>query len=230
MWMKSKLFQKLGGGALERFGIRIWSKLQMPTLRARKKKDVVELLDKVRKERQSLLTAFEAFLVHSLASAQAKRPGAMAEVGVFAGASAKLICEAKGDKTLHLFDTYEGLPPASEKDAGVHRVNQYTCSLESVQAYLKGYPDVHFHKGIFPDSTAGLEEKTYSFCHFDVDLYEGTKGCLEYFYPRMIRGGIMLSHDYGLLAGVEKAFQEFFVDKPETIIELPTTQCLVVKL
>jgi len=53
---------------------------------------------------------------------------------------------------------------------------------------------------------------------------------LEYFYPRMIPGGVILSHDYSLLAGVEKAFTEFFADKPEEVIDLPTTQCLVFKL
>ncbi|NLE39771.1 MAG: macrocin-O-methyltransferase, partial [Pirellulaceae bacterium] len=53
--------------------------------------------------------------------------------------------------------------------------------------------------------------------------------CLEYFYPRMIPGGIILSHDYDILAGVMKAFHEFFADKPESIIELPTTQCMVVR-
>jgi len=42
-------------------------------------------------------------------------------------------------------------------------------------------------------------------------------------------GGILLSHDYGLLSGVEKAFHEFFAGKPEKIIEQPTTQCMVVK-
>ena len=34
---------------------------------------------------------------------------------------------------------------------------------------------------------------------------DGTKACLEYFYPKMIPGGIIISHDYSLLAGVEKA-------------------------
>ena len=36
--------------------------------------------------------------------------------------------------------------------------------------------------------------------------------------------------DYGLLAGVEQAFHEFFEDKPEEIIDQPTTQCMIVKL
>jgi hypothetical protein len=176
------------------------------------------------------MSAFEAYLVYALARAQAKREGSFAEVGVFKGASAKLICEVKGDKPLHLFDTFEGLPEASEHDRNVHRKGQYACSLSDVQDYLRGYENVHYHKGLFPDSTADVEDQQYAFAHFDVDLYEGTRACLEYFYPRMIPGGIILSHDYGILAGVEKAFQEFVADKPEEIIEQPTTQCMLVKM
>jgi hypothetical protein len=39
----------------------------------------------------------------------------------------------------------------------------------------------------------------------------------------------MLSHDYSILAGVERAFAEFLADKPEGLIDLPTTQCMVIK-
>jgi hypothetical protein len=61
-------------------------------------------------------------------------------------------------------------------------------------------------------------------------LYEGTRACLEFFYPRMIPGGIMLSHDYSILSGVRAAFEEFMSDKPEGLIELPTTQCMLTKM
>jgi len=230
MWMKSKRFQKLGGGRLERMGLALWSKLQLGALQSRKDPEIVQLLKTIHKEDRSLLSAFEAFYVYSLARAQADKPGDFAEVGVYKGASAKLIAEAKGDKKLRLFDTFEGLPPSHKFDRGVHQVGQYACSLESVQEYLKDYSNLEYHQGVFPESASQVESSTYSFVHFDVDLYEGTLGCLEYFYPRMERGGIMLSHDYGLLAGVEQAFQEFFADKPENIIEQPTTQCMVVKL
>ena len=230
MWMKNRIFQKLGGGRLERFGLGLWSNLQIAALKSRKDPEIVGLLKEMLREDRSLCSAFELYLIYSTALAQSKRPGAMAEVGVFRGASAKLICKAKGDKLLRLFDTYEGLPESSKEDRGVHKKNQYACSLEEVQAYVDGFENVHFHKGLFPDSAEGIEENEYCFCHFDVDLYEGTKACLEYFYPRMISGGIMISHDYGLLAGVEQAFQEFFEDKPEEIIDVPTTQCMVVKL
>ena len=101
--------------------------------------------------------------------------------------------------------------------------------LESVQAYLAGYDQVYFHKGLFPDSTRDVDESQYAFVHLNVDLYEGTLACLEYFYPRMTPGSVILSHDYGLLVGVQQAFQEFMADKPESIFEQPTTQAFIVK-
>lgn len=229
MWLKNQRIQRLGGGRLERWGLKLWSKLQFSALQSRKDEQVVKLLREVRSERVSLLSAFEAYNIYSFARAMSRLPGDMAEVGVFQGASARLICEVKGEKVLRLFDTFEGLPQSSDKDNGVHRSGMYACSLESVSQYLSRYKGVEYYRGLFPDSTATTPDAQYSFAHFDVDLYEGTLACLEYFYPRMVPGGIMISHDYGLLAGVEAAFTEFFADKPEPVIDLPTTQCIVVK-
>ena len=230
MWLRNRQLQKLSGTFLETIGLRTWSRLQFSALRARKEPEIVKLIWQIHKDRRSLLTAFEAFLVYSVARAQAAKEGAFAEVGVYKGASAKLICEAKGDKPLHLFDTFEGLPQATKVDRNIHKIGQYKGSLESVQEYLGGYENLHYHKGVFPDSTKSVEDTTYAFAHFDVDLYEGTLACLEYFYPRMITGSVMVSHDYDWATGVRKAFDEFFADKPEGIIEQPTTQCVVMKL
>ncbi len=229
MWLKNPTVQRWGGGRLERWGLGVWSSLQLSALKSRKEKDITSLLQQVRRERISLLSTFESYTVYTLAKSQSRYEGDIAEVGVYQGASAKLICEVKGERTLRLFDTYEGLPDSSEKDRGVHRNGQYACSLESVQNYLKDYQNVHFHQGLFPDSAADVPEAKYSFVHFDVDLYDGTLACLNYFYPRMIPGGVMLSHDYGILAGVEAAFTEFFADKPEPVIDLATTQCMVIR-
>lgn len=229
MWLRNRYVQKLSGTFVERLSLGVWSRLEFPALRSHKDREIVRLLGRVLREGRSLLSPYEAFLVYTSARAQADRAGAFAEVGVYKGASAKLICEAKGRKELHLFDTFEGLPAATEVDRYVHRVGQYKSSLESVQEYLQGYENVHYHKGVFPESAEAMEERTYAFVHLDVDLYEGTAGCLEYFYPRLAPGGILLSHDYDWAAGVRKAFDEFFRDKPENIIEQPTTQCMVVK-
>ncbi|MDP3734124.1 MAG: TylF/MycF/NovP-related O-methyltransferase, partial [Nanoarchaeota archaeon] len=91
--------------------------------------------------------------------------------------------------------------------------------------YLGTYPAVSFYKCFFPDTANVLKEKTFSFVHLDVDIYSSTQACLDFFYSRMEKGGIILSHDYAQAAGVKKAFQEFFHDKPESIIELAESQC-----
>ncbi|HEV3339393.1 MAG TPA: TylF/MycF/NovP-related O-methyltransferase, partial [Pirellulales bacterium] len=229
MWLRSEFVQKMGGGFWEQFGLDLWSSLQIAALRSRKTPAEAELIARVRRERKCLNSAFECYLVMSLARSMTRLPGKFAEVGVYQGVTAKLIASVKGDRELHLFDTFEGLPPMSDKDAGVHRVAQYACSLESVQEYLRGQDGVYFHKGLFPDSARDVEESQYAFVHFDVDLYAGTLACLEYFYPRMVPGGVMISHDYGMLAGVQRALQEFMADKPEPIFEQPTTQAMIVK-
>jgi hypothetical protein len=46
----------------------------------------------------------------------------------------------------------------------------------------------------------------------------------------MSKGGIILSHDYAERAGVYKAFNEFFRDKKEGIIEVTGSQCMVIKI
>lgn len=231
MLAKNKTFQRIvGGGVFERMGINMLSRMHFWQMGAHKDPQTIKFLRKVRRQRYSLVTGREAFFIHSVARAQATRPGDFAEVGVYQGSTARIICEVKGDKHLRLFDTFEGLPKDSDKDPGVHKERQYACSLESVQQYLAEFPNVTYHKGLFPDSTHDVPESQYAFVHFDVDLYEGTKACLEYFYPRMIPGGILLSHDYSILAGVQTAFTEFLADKEESLIELPETQCMVVKL
>ena len=69
-----------------------------------------------------------------------------------------------------------------------------------------------------------------SFPDLDVDLYESTLEGLKFFYPRMSRGAILISHDYQSATGVDRAFSEFFSDKPESVVSLSGYQCLVTKL
>ena len=124
--------------------------------------------------------------------------------------------------------------PAVDKE--IDGVREGVCagtSLEDVRAYLARFPEVHFYKGCFPESAGTFADSPARFCfvHLDVDIYESTKDGLEYFYPRMNRGGIILSHDYCSigLAGVKRGFDEFMKDKPEPVIELWDSQALLVK-
>ncbi len=192
---------------------------------------VFDLIIKTKKENELLVNDNEAYQIYMVVKRTEKIEGSIAEVGAYKGGSAKLICEAKGNKNLYLFDTFEGLPKLCEHDnKSQFHEGQYIGSFEDVKNYLKKYSNVYFYKGLFPATVEPVKNKKFSFVNLDVDIHESTLNCLKFFYPRMSVGGVIISHDYISARGVRKAFDEFFKNKPETIIELSGTQCLVVKL
>jgi len=77
-------------------------------------------------------------------------------------------------------------------------------------------------QGYFPDSVdKKLEQTTFAFVHLDADLYEPTRNGLEFFYPRVSSGGIILIHDYNAWPGCRKAVDKFFRIKKEFPIAMP---------
>jgi hypothetical protein len=190
---------------------------------------IISLIKKIKSERKMVLAYNEAYQIYAAVKATEKIKGDIAEVGVYKGGSSKLIAEAKGKKTLHLFDTFEGIPDVKEIDDFYEGQFDIT-SFDYVKDYLKKYPNIRLYKGVFPSTARPIQNKKFSFVHLDVDIYESTKDCLKFFYPRMSKGGIIISHDYITAAGVRNAFEEFFKNKPEPIVELSGSQCLIVKI
>ncbi len=177
------------------------------------------------------ITQYEAYIVCMATQATAKLDGDIAEIGVYQGGSARLICKYKGNKVFHLFDTFEGLPELNKFDTSneFHKGQFNDTSFELIGKLLNDYPNVNIHKGYFPDTAGPVRDKKFSLVNLDVDLHKTTHDALEFFYPRMAKGGIILSHDYVNADGVRKAFDDFFADKPEPVLVVSDTQCLVVK-
>ena len=175
-----------------------------------------------------------ALHIQSCVRAARELGGAMAEAGVFMGGSARLICAAKGDVPLHLFDVFETLqaPPgtaAGAREAGLRaHFGEVHGSYHRVERLLSPYAAVHLHPGIFPESAEGLEGEWFSFVHLDMDLVRSTTDALNFFHPRLVQGGILIGDDYGD-PGVRGAFAEFFADRGESLIGFPWGQVMVVK-
>lgn len=195
------------------------------------RKEFTKALKKIRSETELLLEDIEAYHIYMAVKRTQKVPGDIAEVGVYKGGSAKIICSVKGEKSLHLFDTFEGLPKVDDIDmVWPFYEGKFAASYDSVKDYLKNDGNIFFYKGIFPGTSEPVKEKTFSLVNLDVDTYDSTKKCLEFFYTRMSSGGIILSHDYITAPGVKKAFDEFFESKTEPVLETAGSQCLVVKV
>lgn len=168
------------------------------------------------------------------ARAATRLGGAMAEAGVLMGGSARLICEAKGHATLHLFDTFDGpledreaAPPVRAAELRRH-FGAIAGQAGVVRQLLAPYPGHRLHPGIFPATAAGLEDERFSFVHLDMDLASSTRAALEFFHPRLVPGGILLGDDYED-PGVRGVFEQFFAGRTDTVIELPWGQVMIVR-
>ena len=187
----------------------------------------------VYKEDRFLQGIEELYNIHNIVRATGHLKGAIAEVGVYKGGTAKLIALGKGARELHLFDSFEGMIKVSGSTDRHAKGDFADSRIEDVKRYLSGFEGIYFHKGWFPETASPVLEMKISFSlvHLDVDLYQSTKDALEFFPPRMVPGGVILSHDYNSVScpGVKKAFDEFSSRTGKTVFELGgTSQCMVV--
>lgn len=151
--------------------------------------------------------------------------GAFAELGVYKGETAKIINLMDPSREFHLFDTFEGFTEKDLKDetgkAATYTTHNFAdTSIEQVSKFLSD-KNIIFHKGYFPQTTENLEHKKYALVSMDVDLYNPTKAGLEYFYPLMESGGVILIHDHNPdWPGIMQAVMEFSVIVSEPFIQL----------
>jgi O-methyltransferase len=147
--------------------------------------------------------------------AERKVPGSVAELGVYQGQFAKYINKLFPDRTFYLFDTFEGF---DEKDIKVDVNQQFSkgtqdfsgTSVQSVLDKMEYKDKCIIKKGWFPESLGGLED-TFCFVSLDADLYKPIYDGLEYFYPRLNKGGYIFIHDYNNKGyeGAKAAVREF---------------------
>jgi len=166
----------------------------------------------------------------------ARMDGAVVECGVFRGGTALMealtLTEMKVRRPLHLFDSFEGMPPTTTGIDRFQKGDFSTTSLEAVRKLLSGFCDVTFHPGFIPATFTGLDIPRISWAHVDVDIYQAVKDSIAWIYARLLPVGFMIFDDYGFpsCAGERRAVDEAFAELPEAPICLPTGQCLVIKL
>lgn len=142
--------------------------------------------------------------------AQVRTPGNVAEVGVWKGGSAKLLCLMFPEQACYLFDTFHGMPAGEPIDE--HRQGDFgDTSPESVKRFLSECPNARVISGMFPHTTEALTEKRFAFVHVDCDLYSSTKAAIAFFWPRMNPGGLVAFDDYKCAScrGATAAINEF---------------------
>jgi Macrocin-O-methyltransferase (TylF) len=153
--------------------------------------------------------------------------GDFAELGVWRGNTAAVLAHyaATDARGTILFDTFSGFDKRDLTgiDAG-QKSYFWDTSLALAQSVVGHTGSVDYVKGYFPDSIREDDRaRRYAVISLDCDLYAPTKAGLEFFYPRMNRGGLFLLHDYsgGVWSGCTRAIDEFRAASGEQVVLIP---------
>jgi O-methyltransferase len=159
--------------------------------------------------------------------------GDVAELGVYKGNTAAILsryAERIGGKC-YLFDTFEGFSGRDLEGVDASAPRAFEDARFDDVRRLVDSPAAVYVQGWFPDSLAQLaDDPRFALVHIDCDLYKPMKSGLEYFYPRLVPGGVLVMHDYMSLCwrGIEQAVDEFFAGKPERLVCIPDKSGTVV--
>ena len=159
-------------------------------------------------------------------------PGVVVECGVFRGASLvrfagfRSLVGNDSSQKIVAFDSFgkfpntEYIPDKSHREsfideAGDESISQY--DLMKVLGRKHCDQNVELVVGdICQTVPKYLEENPnlqISLLNLDVDLYEPSVTILEYLYPRILKGGILILDDYGSFPGETRAADDYFSKK-----------------
>jgi O-methyltransferase len=153
-------------------------------------------------------------------------PGVFVELGVYKGDSARVLHAMDPDRPFHLFDTFSGFTSQDLKmesgEAATYTPDHFAdTDVQSVLKRIEGNHNIILHPGYFPDSARDFQDQV-ALVNLDADLHNPTKAGLEFFYPLLAPGGIILVHDYNhKWPGVVRAVDDFVQNIPENLFLLP---------
>lgn len=151
-----------------------------------------------------------------------KVSGAAADLGAGRGDAAWQMNALMPGRTLYLFDTFCGYDERDaqrERAMGLSeaRAGQFALSAreqENIEALLLGrmpYPErAVIRKGWFPETAFDLEDETFALVYMEAGLYGPTFSGIQYFYPRLCPGGVIVLKDYedGKSLSVRRAVED----------------------
>ncbi|MBX7546369.1 TylF/MycF family methyltransferase [Helicobacter turcicus] len=140
--------------------------------------------------------------------------GAVAELGVYQGDSAKWINYYFKERKIYLFDTFEGYALGdinADKDDEAREFGEgHLCdtSIKMVMDKMTYPQNCVIKKGVFPQSAKGVEDD-FVFVNLDPDLYKVVLAGLEFFYPRLVKGGAIIVSYFSPHNGPKRALDAF---------------------
>jgi len=134
--------------------------------------------------------------------------------------------------SMHLYDAWQDMREEELLESEYWHVNLYkNLDIESTKKNLIEFKEnLIFHQGYIPDSLIKKPDPpdTIFYLHIDLNSAKPTEYALEFFYPRLVIGGVILFDDYGWDAyeDTKNTIENFFKDKPGLLMKIPTGQAI----
>lgn len=153
--------------------------------------------------------------------------GDFVECGVWRGGMSAAIVELLGpQRHAHLFDSFEGLPPAKDIDGkeaiawqqDTSAPNYYdNCAAEEKFARDAMKAAAHqkytIYKGWFDQTLKNYNARPIAVLRLDGDWYDSIKVCLDYLFPLVVEGGIVILDDYNTWDGCTRAVHDYLAER-----------------
>ena len=154
----------------------------------------------------------------------------LAECGVCDGLTiyfAVKACELLNmDKKIYLYDAWENL----ENDN--LRFKYDYLNIDITKKNLENFSNnLIFNKGLIPSVFQKAENPTQiNWLHIDLNSSEATQYSLDFFFDKLVSGGVILFDDYGGFRDTRKIVDEFFKSKNGHFTNYPTGQGIFIKI
>jgi len=134
--------------------------------------------------------------------------------------------------SMHLYDAWDAMKKETLFENESIRVGAYdNLSIDITKKNLDEFKsNLIYHVGYIPDSFQKQDEKIDSiiYLHIDLNSAKSTLNTLEFFFPKLTKGGVIVFDDYGQIEYNEtkKIIDKYFSDKPGILMKLPTSQAI----
>ena len=133
---------------------------------------------------------------------------------------------------MHLYDSWGAMKEEDLLESELSSAGKYAgLDINITKQNLSEFKDnTIYHQGYIPDSLTNPPDSPNSivYLHIDLNSANATMDALKFFFPRIVRGGVILFDDYGSLGhpDTKKVVDKFFSDKPGILMKNPTGQAI----
>jgi len=166
-------------------------------------------------------------------------PGDFVECGVNTGMMSLTVCEYVDfnslNKSFYLFDTFKGIPESqmlsTERPDRIISNSKYPDCYELAQKNFSQFPRANLVRGLVPETLKTVPIEQVAYLSIDMNIAYPERKAIEYFWPKLTPGAIVVLDDYGWTGYEEqkKTMDEFAQTVGVEVMLLPTGQGILLK-